>query len=215
MTGFQGYDQWKTASPYDDYDDEHCDVCGMKLDPDPPDDSPAFEGFCSTACQDGKEHWHELCALTEPGQSTPTMWTPPCVRPMYELLCDELQRGSGDGVENNVALWSKSVYKGSSCGASLSVNDAETISINSIIEGVDEYAETQTLSWPFTSEQFWDAVQAVEDDVSRIWNETHGCDACAKHFVIDPEFHYKLEGCDGMTPVWDKCPDCGGNGIVI
>ncbi len=49
------YDQWKTASPYDDYDDEHCAYCGADL----PDDVTGFsvenesavmDGFCNRAC---------------------------------------------------------------------------------------------------------------------------------------------------------------------
>lgn len=56
MSGFQGYDQWKTASPYDDYDDEHCAYCGVELPDDVTDLSDEIEnaimdGYCNAECQ--------------------------------------------------------------------------------------------------------------------------------------------------------------------
>ena len=53
MSGFQCYDQWKTASPYDDFDDEHCIECGAKLKDDPArDECWQFDGYCTKACAD-------------------------------------------------------------------------------------------------------------------------------------------------------------------
>lgn len=56
MSGFQGYDQWKTASPYDDYDDEHCAYCGADLPDDVTDytdndENAVMDGYCNTECQ--------------------------------------------------------------------------------------------------------------------------------------------------------------------
>ena len=56
MSGFNEYDQWKTASPYDDYDDEHCVYCGADLPDDVTDYSDAdenaiSEGFCNVTCE--------------------------------------------------------------------------------------------------------------------------------------------------------------------
>ena len=48
MTRLRGYDQWKTASPYDDYDDEHCAYCGADL----PDDVTGYsDGYCNAKCE--------------------------------------------------------------------------------------------------------------------------------------------------------------------
>ena len=59
MSGFQGYDQWKTASPYDDDDDEHCAYCGADLPDDVTgfsvaDEGAVMHGFCNYACE---ENW--------------------------------------------------------------------------------------------------------------------------------------------------------------
>jgi hypothetical protein len=123
---------------------------------------------------------------------------------MFQFLCDELQRGTGDGVDNCVERWSRSIYKGTACGAWLELTDAFTVSIGSIVEGVEQCAEVQYLSWPFTREQFWDAVQAVEDECDEIWKETHGCDDCG------PEDDWT-----GFRAINPDCKTCNGGGTVI
>jgi hypothetical protein len=80
---------------------------------------------------------------------------------MFDLLTAELGRDTPEG-------WSKSIYKGTSCGARLSLIGPDCISIDSIVEGTDECAETQRLTWPFTKDEFWAAIQAVEDDADSI-----------------------------------------------
>ena len=51
-----GYDQWKTASPYDDIpDDGSCVQCGNKLPDDIKEDTPQWEGFCGMNCQQRHE----------------------------------------------------------------------------------------------------------------------------------------------------------------
>ena len=49
MSGFDGYDQWKTASPFDDHDDEHCAYCGADL----PDDVTGMDDATENAIMDG------------------------------------------------------------------------------------------------------------------------------------------------------------------
>ena len=212
MSGFNGYDQWLTTHPDEDYDDEHCEVCGMELGDEPEaadkheDDSEEYNiwynGFCSSACQDGHDYWQELVHASDPGVATPKLWRPDVVRPLFEFLCAELGRGT-EGGEHNVESWSKSIYKGTGCGAWLNIDGYKTVTIGSIVEGVDECAETQFVEWPFTSEKFWSAVQAVEDDCTRIWNDTHGCDDCFEY----PE--------DELHPVDPDCKSCKGAGRII
>jgi hypothetical protein len=49
-----GYDEWKTASPYDDdFDAVYCEACGEPLDENV--DEPWVEAsYCSQACQEGE-----------------------------------------------------------------------------------------------------------------------------------------------------------------
>lgn len=57
MGGFDGYDAWKTASPFDDCDDEHCAYCGADLPDDVTgytvaDEGAVMDGFCNYACEE-------------------------------------------------------------------------------------------------------------------------------------------------------------------
>lgn len=47
---FQGYDQWKTASPYDEdyWDEDYCCVCEEPL---PQDRLDKGDAFCSAKCE--------------------------------------------------------------------------------------------------------------------------------------------------------------------
>ena len=144
MTGFQGYDQWKTASPYDDFDDEHC-LCGAPLDDNPPEDSPHFNGYCSTLCEQG----HLV-----PGG---------LVRPIYELLRHDL----GD----EPSRWPKAIYKGTDCGAWFKM-DGLTVTVGSIVEGSDaEFSDS--LTYPFSRKSFWELVQSINDAACAAWDEAH------------------------------------------
>lgn len=77
------------------------------------------------------------------------------------------------------------------------------VGVGSTVEGIDATTETHELTFPFTDKQFWAAVQAVEDEASALWNDTHGCDDCGD----EDEF--------GNRPVNPQCKTCSGNGTVI
>lgn len=112
---------------------------------------------------------------------------------------------------------SRRVYKNTSCGAWLAFVDGG-IKVGSIVEGVDQEAESITLQFPFTPDDLSNALQDIEDQCSKIWNNTHGCDECAKLWGMhDPEDGMPIEGYDGITPTHKDCtnPDCLGTGVVI
>lgn len=129
---------------------------------------------------------------------------------MYDLLSGEL--------DVNPELWSKRIYKGTDCGAWLEYGD-DYIRVGSIVEGVDDGTQVHELKWPFTKDEFWNAVDNVEKEARDIWNSTHGCESCAKLWheedIYINEWEQEFEGCDGMTPVHPQCKDCGGGGAVI
>ena len=108
-----------------------------------------------------------------------------------------------DGITNNVSRWKKSIYKGTACGAWIALVDNETVQIGSIVEGIEQCAESVNLTWPFTSDDFWAAVQDIEDQCSELWNKTHGCDDCPEN----PE--------DGYNMIDPNCPTCKGKGTII
>jgi len=110
--------------------------------------------------------------------------------------------------------WQKSVYKGTDCGAWLEVIDENEIRMGSIVEGADECAETHTLTMPFTEQEVWNALEAIEKDCDRIWKETHGCDDCWPEGCAG-EFEFYEERPFGGWAINPNCKSCDGDGIVI
>jgi hypothetical protein len=139
------YDQWKTASPYDNYDDEHCAHCGADLDYTQDSDGPIDDGYCSEECRRG-EHV-------------------PCVRPMYDLLSQDL---GGD-----YSAWDRAIYKATECGAWMRLIDERTVQVGSIVEGSDAEVTAPPMVWPFTTNDFWDMVRDVNREASQLWEEAN------------------------------------------
>ena len=86
--------------------------------------------------------------------------------------------------------------------------------VGSIVEGVDygtdniEVDAKQTEEDPSEYRKRFDAALIeVEQQADSIWNDTHGCEACAEHWGINLD--------DEMSPIWTECPDCDGTGSVI
>ena len=97
--------------------------------------------------------------------------------------------------------------------------------VGSIVEGCDhgtgEYeVEVKQLDEEPEqfAERFYKVVEEVNAEANFIWNDTHGCETCAKHWhdqgVLSHSYG-RFEGNDGITPVWKDCPDCGGAGSII
>ena len=89
------------------------------------------------------------------------------------------------------------VYKDTECGAWCLV-DVEGVSLGSIVEGSHAAVGPTCLVYPFSAKDWDEAVQHVEDEVKRIWNETHGCCDCGLRGAVNPE-----------------CKSCDGEGVVI
>jgi hypothetical protein len=97
--------------------------------------------------------------------------------------------------------------------------------VGSIVEGCDQGTDEHELEIKQLDEEpkafaerFHKAVKEVNDEANSIWNDTHGCETCAKHWHgegWETGEYGRFEGNDGMTPVWKDCPDCGGGGAVI
>lgn len=96
---------------------------------------------------------------------------------------------------------SRRVYKDTACVAWVSEEDG-TVKIGSIVEGVERTTEVQELEFPFSEEEWDEAVQAVEDEAEEIWSETHGCEDCGEEY-------------GGYRAVNPDCPSCGGQGTII
>ena len=97
--------------------------------------------------------------------------------------------------------------------------------VGSIVEGCDHGTGKYELEIKHLDEEpqefaerFYETVDEVNAEADSIWNDTHGCETCAKHWHeegwedVDAG---KFEGNDGITPVWEGCPDCRGDGVWI
>ena len=97
--------------------------------------------------------------------------------------------------------------------------------VGSIVEGCDQCTSEYELEVKQLDEEpeqfaerFYKAVEEVNGEANSIWNDTHGCETCAKHWHDEGVLAHtygSFEGCDGITPVWKDCPDCRGGGVPI
>lgn len=130
----------------------------------------------------------------------------PCAGETYEverskwIYCDNLL---------SLGTWADMDRKGELVSA---------ISISSIVEGVDDTTDTYIVDTlklnddpEAIAKTFYNHCDKVEQEAQAIWDDTHGCESCRKH--------WQSEGCeyddDDMVPVWTECPHCGGSGTVI
>ena len=110
------------------------------------------------------------------------------------------QRNCG---EETFAELKRNIYKYTSCGAWI-IETEYGVGLGSIVEGVDEGTQTYELNFPFSIDQFQDALQSVEDEAQEIWNATHGCEDCGDECVDT-----------GYTPINPECKTCEGFGTII
>lgn len=64
------------------------------------------------------------------------------------------------------------VRKDTECGAWIVFNP-DGIELGSIVEGSDATTGTRTLEYPFTQDDYNDAIQAIEQEADELWNEAN------------------------------------------
>ena len=77
------------------------------------------------------------------------------------------------GADPNEESIRRRVYKDTDCGASISV-DETGVQLGSIVEGSDVEIEASFLAFPFTSDDYDDAIQYVEGEAEREWLLANG-----------------------------------------
>lgn len=187
------------GTPYDDDPPIICEWCHLPAEV--VDDKKTFiydekEGvdFCSKACQ---EKYNDKT----------------CIRTLGEL-CKKCFFEEKETQKEIVSWINRRVYKGTSCGAWFEYAHGghqerytgyffDTVTVGSIVEGVDEGAEPNSLTFPFLEKDFWGAVDDIENQCSEIWNNTHGCEQCPMD--VYECFHI-------ISP---DCPNCHGEGVII
>jgi hypothetical protein len=129
------------------FDDSICEQCGHKFPADIEivEGTPQFVGFCSNLCMTNNK-----LGINSPFNGE-----------MAELLTAELGRDTPEG-------WSKSIYKGTPCGAWLSPLP-QSIQLGSIVEGSDEEIGPIELNWPFSADQLWGALDEINNAAEYYW----------------------------------------------
>jgi hypothetical protein len=87
-------------------------------------------------------------------------------------------------------------------------------SVGSIVEGVDYDCDTVTITYPFELDEFWKALESVEDQANEIWRNTHGCDKCWDDFHIKTDEYGNVQEF-GAWPINEECKTCEGHGTII
>lgn len=77
----------------------------------------------------------------------------------------------------------------------------------SIVEGCDGEVFASPVTLPCAAKDIDAAIQYVEDEAALLWDQTHGCEECAR--INGHEWE------PGATVVLTECAKCGGHGIAI
>jgi len=86
------------------------------------------------------------------------------------------------------------------------------LTIGSIVEGVDYDCDTATVTYPFELDEFWKALEAVENQADEIWKNTHGCEDCWP----DGTCNLWAEPLRfGAWPINETCKTCEGGGTIL
>jgi hypothetical protein len=93
--------------------------------------------------------------------------------PAQEII-DLLAHDLGDDAKSESGI-RKRIYKGTECGAHVSLTTPYEIAISSIVENGDQEIGPYSLKWPFTRDEFWAVVARVEEEADEAWveNEIH------------------------------------------
>jgi len=88
------------------------------------------------------------------------------------------------------------------------------LTVGSIVEGVDCDCEPVTVTYPFELDEFWKALESVEDQADEMWRNTHGCDKCWDDFHIKTDEYGNVQEF-GAWPINEECKTCEGHGTII
>ena len=146
----------------------------------------------------------------------------------YTKLLEPGGYGDGYPTEDEVEEWihSDELYR---LGTWATMNErgvlVTALMVGSIVEGCDQGTSEYELEVKHLDEEpqefaerFYKAVEEVNAEANHIWNHTHGCETCAKHWHEEGLIEWGRggqNGNDGMTPVWEYCPYCRGAGVCI
>ena len=140
----QALDRWLTTPPDEDWDDEICFTCNLDFS-QVEENEFMFDGYCCEECSNDTGHTR-------------------FVRPMMNLFTKLIG-------EYNFELLAKRVYRDTKYGVRLEDTGYDRIRFQTIVEGTDIEIVGNDLVWPFTEEDFWNALQEVEELADEAWND--------------------------------------------
>lgn len=104
-----------------------------------------------------------------------------------------------------------------------------SLSCSSIVEGIDATTDEHVIELEDhptavgLHDAFFEALDEVESEAQTLWDDTHGCPECARHWLeangtreITDWKGYDDERWEvADTPIWTDCKNCGGLGEPI
>ncbi len=149
---FRGYDQWKTASPYDEYpnEPENCDF------------AQAFPDYESPA-----DLYRATYKYTACGPSVGFHERRPDNAGRWHYCSDLLKLGTWDEInERGIIL---------DCISVSSIVEGVDAEVEATYIDCDPYGGDDP---EIISKDYWNAVEYTNERANEIWNETHGCETC-------------------------------------
>lgn len=110
-------------------------------------------------------------------------------------------------------LIAKQLYKNTSCGISF-IPDDNGVRVAGYCEGWDGECSPHRLQYPFTMNEFWEAVEAADKDGCDAWDDSHGCEQCWDEDNV-PLDEAGAPREFGNWPVNKECPHCAGEGVAL
>lgn len=175
---FAGYDQWKTASPWDEYGPEICEVCAKDVD-----DCECEE--CAVCGEMGNLHCLQHHGVVDPtvAGSIIILAENLSVESPWHLY-RALYKGSDCGVSVGLLLWQNGERGWVYCDdlpskGTLAVHRPMGISITGYVEGSDVELFPIEFTERFDETAFWNAMEGIDKEASYYWDRDNH-----RHFIV-------------------------------
>jgi len=103
------------------------------------------------------------------------------------------------------------VFKYTECGCSFHHGDG-CVTVRGYCEGSDVAHRSYKLKFPFTKDQWWQALEDADSDGKQTWDNTHGCEHCWTDGCCNDDGE-ELEF--GGWPINPNCTKCEGEGVIL
>ena len=175
---FVGYDQWKTASPFDEYGPEICEVCAKDVDDCECPECPVCGEIGNLHCLEN----HGVDDATVAGSIIKLAENLSVESPWH--LYRALYNGSDCGISVGLLLWKNGEMEWIYCDdlpskGTLAHHRPMGISITGYVEGSDVELPSAVFTEPFDKDTLYEAIKTADVEASYYWDRDNH-----RNFVI-------------------------------